>query len=247
MAAKGCACWQPLRPDVLLLDIAMPGDRRHGGRACRRCIREGRRRSSFVTAHDHFAVQAFDLAVADYLLKPVTQERLDRALQRIRPLPSASPASAPASGPGQDLWVPSGGQLCRVPVTTIDLVEAERDYVRLHVGTRSFLMSGTLTSIESRLNPDQFVRAPPVLDNPPLAGVSDEAGAPLAGGSRFSRMGGKFQSDGNSSPGFVDAGLSKRTRLLPWPASQGNLDDGQQRGARCPIACQCRHSLRRFY
>ena len=63
------------------------------------------------------------------------------------------------AGPSQDLWVPSGGQLHRVPVATIDLVEAERDYVRLHVGTKSFLMLGTLTSLESRLNPDLFFRA----------------------------------------------------------------------------------------
>ncbi len=156
--SEGLRLLATLRPDVLLLDIAMPGI---DGMAVARAVAASERPPAivFVTAHDHFAVQAFDLAVADYLLKPVTQERLDRALQRIRPLPSASAAPAPASGPSQDLWVPSGGQLCRVPVTTIDLVEAERDYVRLHVGTRSFLMSGTLTSIESRLNPDQFVRA----------------------------------------------------------------------------------------
>jgi two-component system response regulator AlgR len=152
--SEGLRLLATLRPDVLLLDIAMPGI---DGMAVARAVAASERPPAivFVTAHDHFAVQAFDLAVTDYLLKPVTQERLDRALQRIRPLPSASPAPAPA----KDLWVPSGGQLCRVPVMTIDLVEAERDYVRLHVGTRSFLMSGTLTSIESRLNPDQFVRA----------------------------------------------------------------------------------------
>ncbi len=152
--SEGLRLLATLRPDVLLLDIAMPG---LDGMAVARAVARSERPPAivFVTAHDQFAVQAFDLAVADYLLKPVTQERLDRALQRIRPLPSASPAP----GPSQDLWVPSGGQLCRVPVTTIDLVEAERDYVRLHVGTRSFLISGTLTSIESRLNPNQFVRA----------------------------------------------------------------------------------------
>ena len=143
-----------LRPDVLLLDIAMPG---LDGMGVARAVAASEKPPAiiFVTAHDHFAVQAFDLAVADYLLKPVTQERLDRALRRIRP----SASSEPASGPSQDLWVPSGGQLCRVPITTIDLVEAERDYVRLHVGTRSFLMSGTLTSLESRLHPELFVRA----------------------------------------------------------------------------------------
>ena len=156
--SEGLRLLATLRPDVLLLDIAMPGI---DGMAVARAVAalETPPAIVFVTAHDRFAVQAFDLAVADYLLKPVTQERLDRALKRIRPLASLSPAPAPASARCQDLWVPSGGQLCRVPVTTIDLVEAERDYVRLHVGTRSFLMSGTLTSLESRLNTEQFVRA----------------------------------------------------------------------------------------
>ena len=147
-----------LRPDLLLLDIAMPGI---DGMAVARAVAASEKPPAivFVTAHDHFAVQAFDLAVADYLLKPVTQERLDRALKRIRPLASSSPAPAPVARPSQDLWVPSGGQLRRVPVATIDLIEAERDYVRLHVGTRSFLMAGTLAGLESRLDPDQFVRA----------------------------------------------------------------------------------------
>ena len=147
-----------LHPDVLLLDIAMPGI---DGMAVARAIAASGTPPAivFVTAHDHFAVQAFDLAVADYLLKPVTQHRLERALKRIRPVASTIPAPAPALAPSQDLWVPGGGQLYRVPVATIDLAEAERDYVRLHVGTRSFLMSATLTSLESRLPPDLFLRA----------------------------------------------------------------------------------------
>jgi hypothetical protein len=54
----------------------------------------------------------------------------------------------------------------------------------------------------------------------------------------------RFQPEENSSPGLVDSGLSTGTSLLPRPTLQGNLDDSQQGGARCPIACQCRHSLR---
>ncbi len=156
--SEGLRLLASLRPDVLLLDIAMPG---LDGMAVARAVAASEKPPAivFVTAHDYFAVQAFDLAVADYLLKPVTQDRLDRALQRIRPLASSCPVRAPTPGPSRELWVPSGGQVCRVPVSTIDLVEAERDYVRLHVGTRSFLMSGTLTSLEGRLDPDLFVRA----------------------------------------------------------------------------------------
>jgi two-component system response regulator AlgR len=158
--SEGLRLMASLRPDVLLLDIAMPG---LDGMAVAREIAASERPPAiiFVTAHDHFAVEAFDLAVADYLLKPVTQERLDRALRRIRPFAglARAPAPAPGWGAGRDLWVPSGGQLCRVTVAAIDLVEAERDYVRLHVGARSFLMSGTLTSLESRLDPELFVRA----------------------------------------------------------------------------------------
>lgn len=148
---------ESLRPDVVLLDIAMPGiDGMTVAQATLAC--ETPPAIVFVTAHDRFAVQAFDLAAADYLLKPVAIDRLDRALQRLKPVPSTAGTILPASISSQDLWVPRNGHLLRVPISSLERVEAERDYVHLHVAARSFLMSGTITELESRLDPAVFVR-----------------------------------------------------------------------------------------
>ncbi len=153
---EGLRMLEALSPDVALLDVDMPG---LDGMALARAVAGASTSPAvvFVTAHERFAVEAFDLAAADYLLKPVSLDRLDRALRRLQPprLPSAAPAQP---GPSLDLWVPRNGNLVRIPTSTLDLVEAERDYVRLHVGTRSFLMSGTITSLERRLDPNLFVR-----------------------------------------------------------------------------------------
>ncbi len=150
---EGLRMLEALRPDVVLLDIAMPG---LDGMTLARAAANASTPPAivFVTAHDCFAVEAFDLAVADYLLKPVSLDRLDRALRRL-PLHRAAPTQPPSD---LDLWVPRNGNLIRVPISTLDLVEAERDYVRLHIGTRSVLMSGTITKLEHQLKPDLFVR-----------------------------------------------------------------------------------------
>jgi len=150
---------EALKPDLLLLDIAMPGldgidvARALEGRAVRPAV-------IFVTAFDQFAVAAFDVAAVDYLLKPVTQERLDRAVSRVRSQLVAGRAT-PSSPPSQwatEFWVPHRAEIIRIAARDIDLVEAERDYMRLHVGARSFLLHQTISELERRLDPAGFVR-----------------------------------------------------------------------------------------
>jgi len=140
-------------PDLLLLDIAMP---RMDGVSLARILerRVPRPAVIFVTAYDHHAVDAFDVAAVDYLLKPVAAERLDRAIGRVRD----ARRGAPPPGEPDQYWVPHRSEMIRIPAASIDRVEAERDYMRLHVGARSYLIHMTIAELEQRLDPAAFLR-----------------------------------------------------------------------------------------
>lgn len=148
---------EALKPDLLLLDIAMPG---LDGMAVARAL-EGltpRPAVVFVTAFDQFAIAAFDVSAVDYLLKPVAQERLERAVARVRAQSASDAESRAAVTYTQELWVPHRSEMLRIAAREIDLIEAERDYMRLHVGPRSFLLHQTITELARRLDPAMFVR-----------------------------------------------------------------------------------------
>jgi two-component system response regulator AlgR len=148
-----------LKPDLLLLDIAMPG--LDGVEVARTLERLDPPPSViFVTAFDQFAVAAFDVSAVDYLLKPVAQDRLERAIARVGVQASApaAPAETNASRWAKEFWVPHRAEIIRISAAEIDLIEAERDYMRLHVGTRSYLLHQTITELERRLDPAEFVR-----------------------------------------------------------------------------------------
>ena len=149
---------EALAPDLLLLDIQMPG---MDGMAVANVLAKQSSRPAiiFTTAFDQFAVAAFDVAAVDYLLKPVESERLERAIARVCMQVKTSPAEAvQPSVWAREFWVPHRNELIRISTADIDLVEAERDYMRLHVGTRSFLLHQTITELVRRLDPAEFVR-----------------------------------------------------------------------------------------
>ncbi len=154
---------EALKPDLLLLDIAMPG---LDGMAVAQALEKLTPKPAviFATAFDQFAVAAFDVSAVDYLLKPVAQDRLERAVGRVRAQIAAAPASAAggaapvASTYSQEFWVSHRAEIVRIPSADIDLIEAERDYMRLHVGPRSYLLHQTITALERRLDPAQFIR-----------------------------------------------------------------------------------------
>jgi two-component system response regulator AlgR len=153
-AASALRLIEALRPDLLLLDIAMPG---MTGVELARLLAERpvRPRIVFVTAFDQFAVAAFDVQAVDYLMKPVQPDRLRRAVQR------AAAQGAPAPEEPQwlsEFWVPHRGEIIRIAAADIEWVEAERDYMRLHVGGRSFLIHQTIAELERRLDPARFLR-----------------------------------------------------------------------------------------
>jgi two-component system response regulator AlgR len=148
---------EALRPDLLLLDISMPG--LDGLQVARACDGQSPRPAViFVTACDQFAVAAFDVAAVDYLMKPVTPERLERAVDRLACVQAAQPSHAVPSPWLEEFWVPHRNEVIRVAAADIELVEAERDYMRIHVGPRAFLLHQTIGALEQKLDPTLFVR-----------------------------------------------------------------------------------------
>ena len=153
---------EALHPDVLLLDIAMP---ELDGIGVARALASQVPPPAviFVTAFDRFAVAAFEIAAVDYLMKPVDPERLQRAVDRARAF-IANRATAPQPTPSQpsdrldEFWASDISGLVRIAARDIDRVSAERDYMRLHVGRRSWLIHFSMAALEDGLDPALFIR-----------------------------------------------------------------------------------------
>lgn len=146
---------EALSPDLVLLDMTMP--ELDGLGVARELAKSDNPPAViFVTAHDDFAVEAFDLEAIDYVLKPVAADRLERAIER-----AIARHGNERSGESQwleELWVPHRSELLRIAVSEVSRIDAERDYVRLHVGERSYLLLQTIAGLEQRLNPAEFIR-----------------------------------------------------------------------------------------
>jgi len=148
-----------LRPDLLFLDIQLPG---LSGFDVLAAIAGDPPFIIFTTAFDQYAVRAFEVHALDYLLKPFDGERLhpavDRAIAMIRGTRSTSrflEELAPKSI--ERFVVRHAGRIVFVAVEQIDWIEAADNYVYLHAGSESHLIRGSLKTIESRLGPN-FVR-----------------------------------------------------------------------------------------
>jgi two-component system response regulator AlgR len=146
-------------PDLVLLDIAMPG---MDGIDVARALSASAVDPAviFVTAFDNFAVAAFDVAAIDYLMKPVRPDRLERALERVRAYVAGGrkQGARPGSGHVEEFWVPDHNGLVRIAAADIQRITAERDYMRLHVGARSWLIHRTIAKLEEDLDPALFMR-----------------------------------------------------------------------------------------
>ena len=136
---------EALSPDLILLDMTMP---ERDGLSVAQVLAQQPDPPAlvFVTAHDGFAVEAFDLDAVDYVLKPVAPERLERAVAR-----AVARRTERVRAPGSwlsELWVPQRSELLRIAALDVDRIDAERDYVRLHVGARSYLLLQTVSGLQ---------------------------------------------------------------------------------------------------
>src|SRR6185436_7651117 len=144
-----------LTPDLVIMDIQMPG--RNGLRTAADIDVDPRPELVFVTAHEHYAPDAFEVDAADYLLKPVRFDRLRQAVGRARlrrkmresveqakqlqvEVESLRAKGALPMVEEDGFWVPERNGQRRVPIESIDWIEASRDYVLLHTPVRSHLL-----------------------------------------------------------------------------------------------------------
>jgi two-component system, LytTR family, response regulator len=153
--------------DLMLLDVQMP---KLSGFEVMELLGERAPAVIFVTAHDEFAVQAFQIHAVDYLLKPVEPARLQQALQRARervrnPAPDRTAVSAQvaraARPPGQWLErvvIREGTHVHVLAIHTVDFIEAEDDYLVIAAGGKRYRKQQTLAQLETQLDPSRFVR-----------------------------------------------------------------------------------------
>lgn len=157
---------QALRPELLLLDVQMPGQTGFELLA----TLDAAPHVIFTTAYDEYALQAFAVNALDYLLKPVQEVRLAAALAKARArLTMAPPAEAPAISPGEDapqapltaqdqVFVKDGERCWFVKLADIKLFEINGSYTRIHFDQHRPLIPRTLQQLEARLDPKVFFR-----------------------------------------------------------------------------------------
>ena len=160
------------RPDLVFLDVQMPSVDGFG--VLRALEGEIMPHVVFITAYDQYALRAFEVHALDYVLKPFNAERFSQALQRARTaiskrddldgsvdkdrLRSLVASLTAEQREKQRIVVKSSGRVFFVKVDDIDWIEAEGNYVRLHMGTQSHLLRETMKGMESVLDTAQFIR-----------------------------------------------------------------------------------------
>ena len=152
------------KPDILFLDIQMP---KINGFEMLELV-EDPPPVIFTTAFDEYAMQAFEKHAIDYLLKPFSKERFDKALQRAMQLINNKTASeqtkellesiAASEVKSNRVIVKDGGKIKIIPVAQIQHLEAADDYVKINTSEGCFLKNKTMQFFESQLDPQQFVR-----------------------------------------------------------------------------------------
>jgi two-component system LytT family response regulator len=157
------------KPDLVLLDVQMP--RMDGFAVIEAVGADHMPAVIFVTAHDRYAVRAFETCAVDYLLKPVTEERFRIAFERARNRLRAAPPEESTrqmqavldaiANPRRylsRLAIRSGDRTIFVTIDEVEWIEASQNYVGVHVGQTTHLLHVPMSTIEESLDPEAFVR-----------------------------------------------------------------------------------------
>ena len=167
--ARTIAALRDYEPDLLLLDIQMPGA--NGFEVLDSVPPEKLPLVIFTTAYDQYAIRAFEAHALDYLLKPFDQDRLHHAIERVRTEILKTKGSqvtnrvldflqeTKAKSPVEKRLVfKAGGRVVFLNLDEIEWVEASANYVKLNVGKESYLLRERIGRVSERLDPAQFVR-----------------------------------------------------------------------------------------
>jgi DNA-binding LytR/AlgR family response regulator len=176
-ASDALASVEMHRPDLILVDVEMP--KIDGFDFVEALAKHPWQKAAnppcicFVTAYPQFACDAFDSGALDFLCKPLRLSRLEKTIERARRTISQQRAAAELeilnskldelrksqhSPIEPSLWVHERGQMMRVQIETIDWIQAEGEYVRLHVRGQSFLLRSSIGSLADRLRQMGFIR-----------------------------------------------------------------------------------------
>lgn len=150
-----------LQPDLVFLDIQMPG--KTGFEVLQEL--EHLPQIIFATAYDQYALDAFEANAIDYLLKPFTRERFDKAVGKALQKDLSAVANIATLAESllnktypERILVEQGNKWVTLPVSDILWLEAEGDYTKLHTAKQTFLSSKGISELETKLNPQQFQR-----------------------------------------------------------------------------------------
>lgn len=142
--------------DVAIVDVQMPG--LSGIDALAAIPASDRPLAILLTAHDSFAVRAFELGAVDYLLKPIDDERFAEAIERARRHLGRTAATATTAAQTERFAIRIGARIHYVAAEEIEWIEADGDYAALHVRGERHLLRETLHAMSKRLDPARFLR-----------------------------------------------------------------------------------------